>query len=51
MNERSGFCEGCLRTLDEIAQWSLMDEAMKRRVWGLLEQRRQPCAPGIEEAR
>ena len=51
MNERSGCCEGCLRTLDEIAQWSLMDEAMKLRVWGLLERRRQYCAPGIGEPR
>ena len=51
MNEHSGCCEGCLRTLDEIAQWSLMDEAMKLRVWGLLERRRQPCAPGIGEPR
>ena len=51
MNEHSGCCEGCLRTLDEIAQWSLMDEAMKLRVWGLLERRRQPGAPGIGEPR
>ena len=51
MNERSGLCEGCLRTLDEIAQWSQMDEAVKLRVWGLLEQRRQHCAPAIGEAR
>jgi predicted Fe-S protein YdhL (DUF1289 family) len=50
MNERSGLCEGCLRTLDEIAQWSQMDEAVKLRVWGLLEQRRQHCAPAIGEA-
>jgi predicted Fe-S protein YdhL (DUF1289 family) len=51
MNERSGLCEGCLRTLDEIAQWSQMDEAVKLRVWGLLEQRRQHRAPAIGEAR
>ena len=51
MNEHSGCCEGCLRTLDEIAQWSLMDDAMKLRVWGLLEQRQQHGAPGIVEPR
>lgn len=51
MNERSGLCEGCLRTLDEIAQWSQMDEAVKLRVWGLLDQRRQHSAPAIGEPR
>lgn len=29
----SGLCEGCLRTLDEIAGWSRLDDAAKRRVW------------------
>ena len=28
-----GLCEGCLRTLDEIAGWSRMDDAAKRGVW------------------
>lgn len=40
MNERSGLCEGCLRTLDEIALWSQLDDAVKREVWALIEQRR-----------
>lgn len=26
-------CEGCLRTLDEIAAWSALDEPAKRAVW------------------
>ena len=29
----SGLCEGCFRTLDEVAGWSRMDDASKRRVW------------------
>lgn len=40
MDERSGWCEGCLRTLDEIAAWSVMDEADKQAVWDALPQRR-----------
>lgn len=28
----SGLCEGCLRTLDEIACWSLLDDAEKAAV-------------------
>lgn len=39
MNAGSGLCEGCFRTLDEIAAWSRMDEAGKRAVWKLIEQR------------
>ena len=35
----SGLCEGCFRTLDEIAVWSQLDDAAKREVWRLIEQR------------
>ena len=41
MDARSGFCTGCLRTLDEIAGWSRMDDDSKRRVWALLPARRE----------
>lgn len=37
----SGWCEGCLRTLDEIAGWSVMPEADKRAVWKALPARRE----------
>jgi len=40
MNDATGACEGCLRTLDEIAFWSVLDDEDKRAVWGLIEQRR-----------
>lgn len=40
MNARSGLCDGCFRTLDEIAAWSRLDDADKRLVWTLIEQRR-----------
>jgi predicted Fe-S protein YdhL (DUF1289 family) len=41
MDEATGLCEGCLRTLDEIACWSLLDDAEKREVWEQLARRRE----------
>lgn len=40
MDVRTGWCEGCLRTLDEITSWSTLADAEKRAVWAVLEQRR-----------
>jgi uncharacterized protein len=40
MDTTSGWCEGCLRTLDEIAAWSKMGDEAKRGVWLELSQRR-----------
>ena len=40
----TGWCEGCLRTLDEIAAWSLLDNAAKHAIWKLLPQRREALA-------
>ena len=40
MDEASGWCEGCLRTLDEIGFWSVLDDEDKNAVWQLIEQRR-----------
>ena len=48
MNARTGLCEGCLRTLDEIALWSVLEEEDKRAIWAALAQRRArrpPVAP------
>lgn len=39
MSPSTGLCEGCFRTLDEIANWSRMEDHEKRAVWQLLEQR------------
>lgn len=41
MNPRSGLCEGCARTLDEIARWSTMAECDRRAVWVRIEHRAQ----------
>jgi uncharacterized protein len=40
MNAQTGWCEGCFRTLDEIAAWSSMSDGDKRAVWKLLPARR-----------
>ena len=39
MDMDTGLCEGCLRTLDEIAAWGRMGEDDKREVWGHIAQR------------
>jgi uncharacterized protein len=39
MDPDSEVCEGCFRTLEEIAEWSRMDEEGKRDVWKSIEQR------------
>ncbi len=45
MDEASGLCTGCLRTLDEIALWSVLDDEDKRAVWDALAQRRGRLPP------
>jgi uncharacterized protein len=40
MDAKTGLCEGCHRTLDEIAAWSVMDDVEKQAVWDTLPQRR-----------
>jgi predicted Fe-S protein YdhL (DUF1289 family) len=42
MDPATGFCEGCYRTLDEIAAWSRMTDAQKREVWRCLVERVGP---------
>ncbi|MFC5429410.1 DUF1289 domain-containing protein [Paraburkholderia denitrificans] len=39
MSEASGLCEGCLRTIDEIAAWSTLDDNAKRAVLNAIEAR------------
>jgi predicted Fe-S protein YdhL (DUF1289 family) len=39
MDASTGWCEGCLRTIDEIAGWSLFDDDAKRAVWDAIETR------------
>lgn len=47
---RTGWCEGCARTLDEIAAWSGLDEAGRRAVVALLDARRRELERQRREA-
>jgi predicted Fe-S protein YdhL (DUF1289 family) len=44
INPDTLWCDGCLRTLDEIAAWPCMDDDQKRAVWALLDERRRTLA-------
>jgi uncharacterized protein len=39
MDAVTGLCEGCFRTLEEIAGWGMKADAERRAVWDLLQQR------------
>lgn len=45
----SGLCEGCLRTIDEIAAWGSLGDDARRAVWSAIERRRQ-ATPGPARA-
>ena len=45
MDQANGVCIGCLRTLDEIAAWSVLDADAKRAVLAALGERRARLAP------
>jgi uncharacterized protein len=51
IDERSGWCAGCLRTIDEIAAWSALDDAAKRKVWAELAARRAQLPAGSPGSR
>lgn len=36
-----GLCEGCLRTIDEIANWGAMPPEQRVEVWRLISERRE----------
>ena len=41
MDAASGYCEGCRRSIDEIASWSSYSAAQKRAVLALLPARKK----------
>ena len=43
MDAATGWCEGCRRTLAEIAAWSGLSDEQKRAVWQALALRRDPA--------
>jgi predicted Fe-S protein YdhL (DUF1289 family) len=44
MDAATGWCRGCLRTIDEIAAWGVLEDRHKREVWKHLEERRRTPA-------
>ena len=40
LDAETGWCRGCLRSIDEIAAWSALDDAQKREIWQRLPARR-----------
>lgn len=44
MDAKREWCEGCLRSIPEISAWRSTDEAGKRAVWRLIEQRLEAAA-------
>lgn len=49
IDEETGFCLGCARTLQEVARWSRMDDAMRQVVWDALPGRKaQMAALGVD---
>jgi predicted Fe-S protein YdhL (DUF1289 family) len=47
MNRHTGWCEGCLRTIDEIVEWSGAHEQRKRAIWADVKRR---YAKTVEDA-
>lgn len=50
MDTRTGWCEGCMRTLDEIVAWATLSDAAKLEVWDQLAPRRARCQADAAEA-
>jgi predicted Fe-S protein YdhL (DUF1289 family) len=56
MNEASGYCEGCYRSIPEITEWSRASDARKQAILGEVAARRQlpiflswVCAANVRE--
>ncbi len=45
IDQVTGLCAGCLRTVDEIAVWSVLDDDEKRAVWTSIDARRANGTP------
>lgn len=46
MNAQTGWCEGCFRTIEEIAAWGGATDAAKRAVWVEIKRRAASSAAG-----
>ncbi|MGE3347134.1 MAG: DUF1289 domain-containing protein [Ramlibacter sp.] len=45
MNGQTAWCDGCFRSLDEIAGWGRLDDGGKRVIWDRIAQRARASAP------
>jgi predicted Fe-S protein YdhL (DUF1289 family) len=50
MESADGLCAGCLRTLEEIAEWGGMPDDDKRRVLAAIDERRRARAAAAPSA-
>jgi uncharacterized protein len=50
MDRKSGLCEGCLRTLDEIAAWGSANPRQKMRILQAVDHRRQQLKKNEDQA-
>jgi len=50
MDDASGLCIGCARTLDEIASWSVLDDDARRAIVDALPGRRGRLATAQAQA-
>ena len=41
LNPRTGWCEGCARTMDEITRWPLVSDDERRAILARLPERRK----------
>ena len=46
MSPETGLCEGCLRTIAEIIDWSSAGEDRKRAIWLAIGERRRQAGGG-----
>ncbi|MCB1959801.1 MAG: DUF1289 domain-containing protein [Rhodocyclaceae bacterium] len=49
MNPDTGYCRGCLRTIDEIAVWSQADDALKQTIMKIVAGRRAQHGHGDDD--
>ena len=50
MDPASGLCQGCLRTLDEIAGWSRIDDDARLGILAAVNRRREQYGPVNNQA-
>jgi len=48
IDEATRLCVGCLRTLDEIAAWSVLTDGERRDVWAHLAERAERAVTGAD---